>query len=255
MPSNETLQATVDGAVARVTLNKPERLNALDHAMLRELERLVGEWDEAAGIHVLVLTGAGARAFCAGADLEVLSRMDEHGMREWELMGNRVLERLQSARLVTVAAIRGHALGGGLTLAAACDFRIAAETATFAQPEIDLGWIPGWSGVARLARVVGPARAKMLSMTGRRLSAAEALEWGLVDEAAPADLFESRLEAFVEGLRDKSAPALQAIKRLSAECSMARPATGHEYDAMVNSALLRDPRGQAAIGRFLDKKR
>jgi enoyl-CoA hydratase len=166
MPSNNRIQSSVDGRVARLLLDKPAKLNALDREMLAEIERLVSEW-ERGDVSVVVVGSTSERAFCVGADLDVLSTMNEATMQEWEMLGNRVLDRLQCSPLISVAAIPGSALGGGLTLAASCDFRIAADTARFAQPEIGLGWIPGWGGVARLARLVGPARAKELCMTGR----------------------------------------------------------------------------------------
>jgi enoyl-CoA hydratase/carnithine racemase len=189
-----------------------------------------------------------------GADIEVLSRMNQSTMQDWEMLGNRVLDRLQNSPLVLVAAIPGHALGGGLTLAAACDFRIAADTARFAQPEIDLGWIPGWGGVARLARLVGPARARELSMTGRRIDAAEARAIGLIEEAVAPEAFEARVNEFAAGLAGRSAAALRAIKGLAGALWPAAPPTAHRFDALVNASLLNDPRGQEAIVRFLERK-
>jgi enoyl-CoA hydratase len=245
---------TVEGAVARLRLAKPAKMNALDREMLGEIERLLGEWEQGGEVSVVVVGANGGRAFCVGADLEVLSRMNETTMQEWEMLGSRVLDRLQRSPLVTVAAIPGLALGGGLTLAAACDFRIASDAAKFAQPEIDLGWIPGWCGVARLARIVGPARAKELSMTGRRIDAAEAKAIGLVDEVAAADALEARAEEFAQALASRSAAALRAIKSLAAACEPEPPPTAHRFDALVNASLLNDPRGQAAITRFLSRK-
>ena len=248
MPSNEKIHAAVDGAVARLWLNKPDKLNALDEDMLGEIEGRFAEWEAAGEVSVVVVGSRGGRAFCVGADIEVLSRMNETTMQSWEMLGNRVLDRIQDSPLLSIAAIPGHALGGGLTLAAACDFRIAAETATFAQPEIDLGWVPGWGGVARLARLVGPARAKELCVTGRRIRALEAQSIGLVTDVAPAAELESRVNGFATTLASRSVPAVRAIK------SLADGKTVHRFDALLNASLLSDPRGQAAIARFLTRK-
>lgn len=254
MPSNNRVHASVEGNVARLLLDKPAKLNALDHEMLGEIERLVSEWEAAGTISVLVVGSTSERAFCVGADLEVLSRMNESTMQDWEILGNRVLDRLQGSPLISIAAIPGHALGGGLTLAAACDFRLASDSARFAQPEIDLGWIPGWGGVARLARLVGSARARELCMTGRRIDAAQAQAIGLIDEAVPADGFEARVAEWTSRLASRSPAALRAIKSLAESLLPSTPATARRFDALVNASLLNDPRGQAAIGRFLSRK-
>lgn len=253
MPSNNRIQSSVENGVARLLLDKPAKMNALDREMLGEVERLVGEWVRG-GVPVVVVGSTSARAFCVGADLAVLSEMNETTMQEWEMLGNRVLDRLQTSPLVSIAAIAGHALGGGLTLAAACDFRIAAGTARFAQPEIDLGWIPGWGGVARLARLIGPVRAKQLCITGRRIDAAQAQTIGLIDEAVPAAALDARVAEFAAALVGRSPAALRAIKTLADSFTPAPPATAHRFDALVNASLLNDPRGQAAIDGFLARK-
>ena len=255
MPSAEHIRAQTSGGVARLLLDQPSKLNALDHGMLLAIERLFAGWEGSDALSVVVIGSTSARAFCVGADLEVLSRMNEATMREWEMLGSRVLDRVQNSRLVSVAAIPGHALGGGLTLAASCDFRMAAEDATFAQPEIELGWIPGWCGVARLARLAGPARAKELCMTGRRIGAAEARSLGLADEVVPGAALEARAGEFAAQLAGRSREALAAIKSLSAALAPPAHPTAHRFDALVNASLLKDPRGQAAIARFLSRKK
>jgi enoyl-CoA hydratase/carnithine racemase len=255
MESESKVIARQEGAIAHLLLNKPRKLNALDEEMLAELERRMAEWEAGGEVSVVVIGSTSARAFCVGADLEVLSRLDSTTMQAWELNGSRVLDRIQHSPLVTVAVIAGHALGGGLTLAAACDFRIASGSAGFAQPEIELGWIPGWVGVARLARLIGPGRAKELCATGRRISAAEAARIGLVDAVHPPDALEAASEEFVQMLASRGPQALRAIKVLAEQAAGSTPATAHRFDALVNATLLNDPRGQAAIAAFLAKTR
>jgi enoyl-CoA hydratase/carnithine racemase len=253
MPSNNRIQSSVANGVARLLLDKPAKMNALDREMLGEIEKLLSDWEQR-DASVVVLGSTSARAFSVGADLAVLAEMNETTMQEWELLGNRVLDRLQHSPLISIAAIPGHCLGGGLTLAAACDFRIAADTAHFAQPEIELGWIPGWGGVARLARFTGAGRAKELCMTGRRIDAAHAQAIGLIEEVVPSADLDARVSAFAGAMAARSPAALRAIKDLADSFIPAPPDTAHRFDALVNASLLNDPRGQAAIARFLSRK-
>jgi len=250
MITNNRIQASVENGIARLLLDKPARLNALDGEMLEAIERLVGEW-EATGVTVLIVGSTSRRTFCVGADLAVLARMNEATMREWEMLGHRVLDHLEHSPLISVASISGYCLGGGLTLATACDFRIAADTAQFGQPEIGLGWIPGWGGVERLARAIGVNRAKELCMTGRRIDAADAERIGLVDRVAPAADLERQTSEFAALLAGQSRAALQTIKAIAN-----RGRTAFQMlDAFANATLLNDPRGQAAIQRFLEKSK
>lgn len=255
MTPSSSLQVHRDGPVCTLQLDRPTKLNALDHATLRAIEHQFATWESDPTAQVVVVTSSAERAFCVGADLEVLSRLDAQTMHEWEMLGSRVLDRVQHSPLVSIAALRGHALGGGLTLAAACDFRLAADNSAFAQPEIGLGWIPGWSGVARLARLVGTQRAKFLCASARRIDAATALAWGLVDEVVPLANFDARVREFASQLGAQSRPALRAVKSLAAatETTLSPIAAGH--DALLNAALLHDPRGQAAIASFLARKK
>jgi enoyl-CoA hydratase len=254
MPLQAQIQVSAAGGVGRLLLDKPSKLNALDHDILAAIERQFAEWEAGDQVNVAVLGSTSPRAFCVGADLAVLSRMDEAAMQAWEMLGNRVLDRIERSPLLSVAAIPGHALGGGLTLAAACDFRIAAEHAAFAQPEIDLGWIPGWGGVARLARHVGASRAKELCVTARRIGTGEARTIGLLDDVAPAAELDRRVDEFAAKLAARSRPAVRAIKELAGALDPAPSPTAHRYDALVNAGLLRDPRGQAALAGFLARK-
>ena len=251
----ETVLAEASGGVARLVLNKPQKLNVLDEQMLGEMERSFDEWERNGDVTVVVVGAAGERAFCAGADIATLAKLTEATMRDWELLGNRVLDRIQNSPLISVASIPGHALGGGLTLAAACDFRIAADHSGLGQPEIDLGWVPGWGGVARLVRLIGHGRALDLSMTGRRITAREAESIGLLNRVVPVAELEAAVAAFAGNLSGRSREALRGIKALAAAASLPRGPEAHRFDALLNSSLLNDERGQAAIRRFLERKK
>jgi len=242
------------GAIRYLHLNKPEKLNALDEEMLLDLDRAFAVWENDPCAAVVVLASTTPRAFCVGSDIEVLARLDSVSMQAWEMLGNRILDRVEQSPLISIASISGHALGGGCTLALACDFRICSENAGFGQPEIEMGWVPGWGGIARLRRTIGLSRAKQLSMTGRRLSATEAHGIGLVDEVAADAELQAKTEEFATKLAGQSRLALQTIKAIAEE----KPGTSraaHQLDAFANASLLGDERGQRAITRFLERKK
>ncbi len=170
------------GAVAVIELARPEKLNALTPAMLAELEALAARLDGSRDIRAVVLTGQG-KAFCVGADITVWSALEPLDMwREWIRNGHRVFDRLARLRQPTIAALNGHALGGGLELAAAADLRIAEPGATFGLPEASIGTCPGWSGSQRLVRLIGPSAVKFMALAGQRVDAETALRTGLLQK-------------------------------------------------------------------------
>ncbi len=173
--------------VATLTLNRPAVLNALDDVTYRELEAALDDLESREDLRALVVTGAGNRAFSAGADLTYMRALDGERRQAFILLTHRATNRLAYFPRPTVAAIRGYALGGGFELVMACDLRVAGADAQFGLPEITLGSIPGSGGVQRLPLLVGPTRAKELILTGRRLSAEDALAWGLVNRVVPAE--------------------------------------------------------------------
>jgi enoyl-CoA hydratase/carnithine racemase len=182
----EQLRLSVADGVATLTLSRPERLNAIGARLAEELRAALDALETGGAARALIITGAGERAFCTGADLKERAAMDAaarwaHNRALYDC--NAQLARLQ---IPTIAALNGLALGGGLELALACDFRLAAEHALLGLPEVGLGIIPGAGGTQRLPRLIGPARAKELIFTGRRISAETALAWGLVGQVTPA---------------------------------------------------------------------
>jgi enoyl-CoA hydratase/carnithine racemase len=175
-----------DGAVAIVTINRPKVLNALNSQTLDELRRLVLELKADASVRVMILTGAGEKAFVAGADINELAVQTPIGGREHALTGQHVLDLIEHMGKPVIAAINGFALGGGCELAMACTLRLAADTARLGQPEINLGLIPGYAGTQRLSRLVGKGRAMELILGGAPIAAAEAERIGLVNRVVPA---------------------------------------------------------------------
>jgi enoyl-CoA hydratase len=199
-----------DGAVAIITVDRPEALNAFDVDTLSALRVRLRKLDDDA--RVIVLTGAGDRAFAAGADIKYMSELEVAEAKVWGELGQEVGRLLETMPQPTIVAINGFALGGGCELALACDIRYAATNAKLGQPEINLGIIPGWGGTQRLARVAGIGFAKELILTGRIVDADEAHRRGLVNAVFdPSELMEKTLET-ARLLAEKSPIALAAAK-------------------------------------------
>jgi enoyl-CoA hydratase len=200
-----------DGA-AIVTVDRPEAMNALDLEHLEALRDRLAELAADAEARVVVLTGAGEKAFVAGADIKYMQGLDVLGARRWGELGHECGNLLETMPKPTVAALNGFALGGGCELALACDLRLAATNARLGQPEINLGVLPGWGGSLRLARATSLGFAKELVLTGRQVGAEEALERGLVNAVhEPAELREKTLE-LCRTLAAKSPVALAYAK-------------------------------------------
>jgi enoyl-CoA hydratase len=201
-----------DAGVAVVTVDRPDALNALDLPTLTELRDRLLELRDDADARVVVLTGAGDRAFIAGADIKYMSGLDVAGATEWGELGHNCGQLLETMPKPTIAAVNGFALGGGCELALACDLRYASSTAKLGQPEINLGIIPGWGGTQRLTRVCGLGVAKDMILTGRTIDAEEALRIGLVDAIyEPGELME-RVGETARALAAKGPLALAAAK-------------------------------------------
>ena len=183
----ETLLLAIDQAVATVTLNRPKVLNALNTQALDELEAVFTALATDPAVHVILLTGAGEKAFVAGADIAELAATDALTGEQKARRGQHVFGLIASCGKPVIALVNGFALGGGCELALACTLRVASETAKFGQPEVKLGIIPGYGGTQRLPRLVGPAAALKLILTGAIIDAAEAHRIGLADEVVPLD--------------------------------------------------------------------
>ncbi|HEX9200106.1 MAG TPA: enoyl-CoA hydratase-related protein [Acidobacteriaceae bacterium] len=183
----ETLQLAVEARVATMTLNRPEVLNALNATMFRELDEAFTALADNENVRVVLLRGAGGKAFAAGADIAELAGTDAASGEMLAGRGQRVFRRIETLGKPVIACIDGFALGGGCELAMACTLRLAGESARLGQPEIKLGLIPGYGGSQRLPRLVGQGAALKMILTGAMVDAAEALRIGLVDEVVAGD--------------------------------------------------------------------
>ena len=182
----ERLLVAADGAVATVTINRPKVLNALDGATLAELGDAMRVLQADAAVRVVILTGAGEKAFAAGADINELAALTPDAAKAHAELGQRVFALVEALGKPVIAAVNGFALGGGCELAMACSVRLAADTAKFGQPEVKLGLIPGFAGTQRLPRLVGKGRAMELVLGGGMIDAAEAFRIGLANRVVPA---------------------------------------------------------------------
>jgi enoyl-CoA hydratase len=207
----ETLLVERDGAVLTVTINRPKVLNALNTQTLAELDAVARDAQSDASIRALVITGAGEKSFVAGADINELAVLSPAAGQRHARLGQGVLDRIESLGKPVIAAVNGFALGGGCELAMACTVRIAADSARFGQPEINLGLIPGYAGSQRLARLVGRGRALEILLTGDMVSATRAYEIGLVNKVVPAASLMTDARAFAAALASKAPIAVRYI--------------------------------------------
>jgi enoyl-CoA hydratase len=200
-----------DGPVAVITITRPQVLNALNTPTIDELRRAILELKHDASVRAVIITGAGGKSFVAGADINELAVQRPAQGKEHALRGQHVFDLIENMGKPVIAAINGYALGGGCELAMACTLRMAADTARLGQPEINLGIIPGYGGTQRLSRLAGKGMALDLLLTGRQITASEALQVGLVNRVVPAAELMTAARALAGELAGKAPIALQYI--------------------------------------------
>jgi enoyl-CoA hydratase/carnithine racemase len=258
----ETLNLEVSGAIGRLTLNRPEKLNAMSSIMLRELVEAARWFDTQPEVRVVIVSGSG-RAFSAGADLTDSSRSDPSGTslarREIAKSGSKMLDAIESMNAITVASIHGYAVGGAVLLIAACDLRIAASDARFSIPEVELGIPLTWGGIPRLVREIGPAMTKELVITCREFTADEAKTIGFINKLVPADELARHTIALAESIVSMPAVPVAITKEHVNAVSRAVAGTTSYADADLLMSSLTAPEGldarKAYIERRLDRKR
>jgi enoyl-CoA hydratase len=198
--------------IATVTVNRPKALNALNVRVVEELAVVLREVRHDSTVRALIVTGAGDRAFVAGADIAAMTTMSTVEGLEFCRLGHRVLQSMEELPIPIIAAVNGFALGGGLELAMACDMIIASDKARFGQPEINLALIPGFGGTQRLPRRIGHARARQLILTGEMIDAKTALDWGLVNEVVVPDQLLPSARQLAEKIVTKSPLTVREAK-------------------------------------------
>lgn len=240
--------------VATLTLNRPDKLNALNEELLRELGGHLRDLMMDGSVRVVVLTGAGDKAFAAGADIGAMREMTPTQAKRFAGIGHHVGVGLESAPYAVIAAVNGFALGGGCELALACDFIYASDKAKFGQPEVNLGVIPGFGGTQRLARRVGDAKARELCMTGDMVGAEEALRIGLVNAVVPHAELLPKVREVAAKIASKGPLAIAAVKRVVLRGADVSLPTANELEATAFAALFGSADQREGMAAFLEKR-
>ena len=242
------------GRVALLTINRPKSLNALNGETLQELGQAFSTLEQEEEIKVIILTGAGDKAFVAGGDISVMAKATPLLARELALQAQHLFNRIETCSKPVIAAINGYALGGGCELAMACDIRLASDNAKIGQPEINLGIIPGWAGTQRLPRLVGKGRAKELIFTGDMLSAVEACSMGLVNRVFPqTELLQAALQ-MAEKVATKGGIALRLAKEAIDNGMEMDTTRAGDYEADLFALCFATEDQKEGMGAFLEKR-
>jgi enoyl-CoA hydratase/carnithine racemase len=251
MPGYETLKVEATAPVARITLARPQRLNALSPQALGELVAAAEELGRVEGLKVVVVTGEG-RAFSAGFDLDSAG---SDRLRDDVDLGRRMAEAVGGIPALTIAAIRGHCVGGGLVLAAACDLRVAAESTRFSIPEVDFGIPLAWGGIPRLVRELGPAVTKELVLTCRPFTAGEAHALRFLNRVVADDALDAAVDELAASLATKAGLLIRQTKALvDAVVEDAHPTSQSFRDADITLAAFADAESREAMAGYLQAR-
>ncbi|MCR4427425.1 MAG: enoyl-CoA hydratase-related protein [Firmicutes bacterium] len=246
----DTIEVRKEGKIATIVLNRPAVMNAISSQTLEELAQAVDSIDSDDQIVAAIITGAGEKAFSAGADIRELKGQTLSDHEKFIALGNRVFGMLEESGKVFIAAVRGYALGGGCELIQACDLRVASDDAKFGQPEVKVGGFPGWGGTQRLPRLVGKTKATEMIFTGNMIDAREALRIGLVNRVVPAQ----------DLLKEAYALAMEIAQNRPEAVRLAKAAINHgfrldiEHEAALNNLNFAGKDRKEGLSAFLAKK-
>lgn len=249
-----TIKISRHGDCALLTLDRPEALNALSFAILNEFAAALDDIARMKDVRALLITGAGTKAFCAGADIKELRNRTLIEQKRGAELGQAVFAKLDTLPVASIALVNGYAFGGGSELALACTFRIASANAVFGLPEIKLGLIPGYGGTQRLPRLVGESRALEIIMTGRNVGADEALRIGLVNEIAQGDLLQAGL-AFASRFTRYSLPVLELARRAVQRAGDVPLSEGLRIEADLSTLAYRTRDAEEGMAAFEEKRK
>lgn len=242
-------------SVGIITINRPKALNALNIDTINELAGAIQTYDADKNIRVIVITGAGEKAFVAGADITSFPKMGKSGAAEFAGIGHALMSAIESASKPVIAAVNGFALGGGTELALACDFIYAADTAVFGLPEVSLGIFPGFGGTQRLNKVIGLNLTREMIYTGRKIKAEEALRIGLVNKVVPANELMSAVMKCAQEISSNSPVAIAAVKGVINRGATLPLNEGLAIERTKFSDLFDTPDMKEGISAFLEKRR
>ncbi|MBI2058598.1 MAG: enoyl-CoA hydratase/isomerase family protein [Nitrospirae bacterium] len=244
-----------NGSVLKITFNRPDALNAINQATARELDEAVATLAGDPEVKVGLFTGAGDKAFVAGADVKEIPIGDPAKSRAFIERMQKVTREIETCRKPTIAAINGFALGGGMEVALACSIRIASEKAKMGLPEINLGIMPGWGGTQRLARLVGVGRAMHLTLTGDFVTAQEALAMGLVTKVVPPEKLAEEADTLAAKLAQKAGPAMAAILQAVKESMELPTSKGLELESRLFEYLSTTQEAAEGVKAFIEKRK
>ncbi|WHZ32433.1 enoyl-CoA hydratase-related protein [Desemzia incerta] len=250
-----TLLLEKKNGIGRLTINRPKNLNALNKEVLEELTQVLKAIEKDEDIQVLIVTGAGEKAFVAGADIKEMKDKNAIEGRDFSTLGNAAFSQLENLRQPTIAAVNGFALGGGCELAMACDIRIGSVNAKFGQPEVGLGITPGFGGTQRLSRLVGLAKAKELIYTAKTINANEAMSIGLLNQLVEAADLTAEAEKMAQAIMKQSPLAVEASKKAINRGYEMDLVHGLEMEAEMFGALFATEDQKEGMTAFTEKRK
>lgn len=252
----KNLLYTKENSIAKVAINRPDVRNALNLATRRELREVLRDIESDENVRVLIITGAGDKAFIGGADVSELKQLNPVAAEAYaSTLGAQLYADIENLRVPVIAMINGFCLGGGCELAMCCDIRIASETAKLGQPEINLGIFPGGGGTQRLPRLVGWGRAKELMFTGRLVDAAEAGRIGLVDKVVPPDKLDSTVKEIADAIASKSPLIMKLLKKSINKGMYSDMGAGLGYEKANWSLCFGTADSMEGLSAFLEKRK
>lgn len=253
--SYQTLKLELNNKTAVVSINRPDKLNALNSSVMSELEHCFTELKKNDDVYVIILTGSGEKAFAAGADISELNKLNMIAAKEYSEKGQAVFNLIENMNKPVIAAVNGFALGGGCELALSCHIRLASENAKFGQPEVNLGLIPGYGGTQRLTRLVNSGRAMELILTGDIIDAGEAYRIGLVNKVYPLVELMNKANEMADKIASKGQYAVkQAVKAVNI-CAEVSEREGLNYEASLFSLCCGTDDFKEGTSAFLEKRK
>jgi enoyl-CoA hydratase len=248
------LLTSLQEGILTVTINRPDKMNALNRTVFEELEIVLDRIEADTQIKAVIITGAGAKAFVAGADISEFTALAPQEATQLARRGQLVFERIEKNAKPIIAAVNGFALGGGCELAMACHIRLAAESAKFGQPEVNLGLIPGYGGTQRLTQLVGKGKALELMMSGNMLSAQEALQWGLVNHVYTAEELLDKTKQLLATITSKGAGAVARVIT-AVNALYEKGADGYLEEVRLFGECFGTPEMKEGVTAFLEKRK
>lgn len=254
IPPTETLIVRVDSRIGFVTINRPDKMNALNQQVRADLRSVFGHLKNSPEVDAVIITGAGQKAFAAGTDISELKSLTNESGREFSASGQGVLNLIENLGKPVIAAINGYALGGGFELALACHIRLATEDARLGLPEVNLGLIPGYGGTQRLGRLLGTGRALEMILTGNHIDAREALRIGVINRVVPKQELAGAAEELARTISRKGQLAIRMALKAVGAASELNLTDGQELEASLFGICCASDDAKEGTAAFLEKR-